>query len=44
VGAIVRVNDRMQTGYRYRLSVAVGRGFHPGFTPLLQWAYDSRTM
>src|SRR5262245_10831234 len=29
----VVVNDKMQTGYRYRLTAAVGRGFDPEFTP-----------
>ena len=31
----VVVNDRMQTGYRYRLSAAVGRGFDAEFKPEL---------
>ena len=29
----VEVNDRMQRGYRYRLSEPPGRNFHPGFRP-----------
>jgi len=33
VGTIVLVNDRMQTGYRYRCSAPVGRGFDPAFKP-----------
>ena len=33
VRRIVLVNDRMQTGYRYHLSAAVGRGFDPEFKP-----------
>jgi hypothetical protein len=31
----VVVNDRMQQGYRYVLTKAVGRGFDPGFNPQL---------
>jgi hypothetical protein len=31
----VTVNDRMQKGYRYVLSVAAGRGFDPTFKPQL---------
>ena len=27
------VNDRMQRGYRYRLTAPIGRGFDPAFTP-----------
>ena len=27
------VNDRMQRGYRYRLTAPCGRGFHPDFSP-----------
>jgi len=30
---IVTVNDRMQKGYRYRLSVRTGRSFDPEFRP-----------
>ena len=30
---IVVVNDRMQKGYRYRLTAPIGRGFDPAFTP-----------
>jgi hypothetical protein len=29
----VTVNDKMQTGYRYQLTAAPGRGFDPEFTP-----------
>ena len=32
---IVTVNDKMQNGYRYVLSVAPGRGFDPAFKPQL---------
>lgn len=35
VGAEIVVNDRMQSGYRYRLSAATGRGFDPAFRPQL---------
>jgi hypothetical protein len=31
----VTVNDRMQRGYRYRLSEPAGRNFHPDFKPEL---------
>jgi hypothetical protein len=31
----VVVNDRMQTGYVYRLTAPTGRGFHDGFNPQL---------
>jgi hypothetical protein len=31
----VTVNDRMQKGYRYRLSEPAGRNFHPDFQPEL---------
>lgn len=31
----VIVNDRMQKGYRYRLTQPAGRGFHPDFAPEL---------
>jgi len=31
----VLINDRMQRGYRYVLSAAVGRGFDPDFRPQL---------
>jgi len=31
----VEVNDRMQTGYRYRLTEPAGRNFHPEFRPQL---------
>jgi len=31
----VTVNDRMQKGYRYTLSAAIGRGFDPEFQPEL---------
>jgi hypothetical protein len=33
VGRIVIVNDRMQKGYRYRLTAATGRNFDPDFKP-----------
>jgi hypothetical protein len=29
----VEVNDRMQHGYRYALTVPIGRDFHPDFKP-----------
>ncbi len=32
-GRIVHVDDRMQTGYSYRLSAPTGRSFDPGFDP-----------
>jgi hypothetical protein len=35
MGRIVVVNDKMQRGYRYRLSAPTGRQFHPGFKPEL---------
>jgi hypothetical protein len=35
MGRIVVVNDKMQRGYRYRLSAPSGRQFHPGFKPEL---------
>jgi hypothetical protein len=31
----VRVNDRMQRGYRYQLTAPAGRQFHPEFQPEL---------
>jgi hypothetical protein len=31
----VTVNDKMQRGYRYELTAAVGRGFDPDFEPQL---------
>ena len=31
--SVVLVNDRMQKGYRYRLTAAVGGDFDPEFTP-----------
>ncbi len=34
-GRLVIVNDRMQRGYRYRLTEPVGRNFDPGFAPEL---------
>lgn len=34
-GRVVVVNDKMQRGYRYRLTAPVGRNFDPGFTPEL---------
>ena len=34
-GSTVLVHDRMQSGYRYRLSAPVGRGFDPEFAPEL---------
>jgi hypothetical protein len=33
VGAVVRVRDRMQTGYRYTIAAPPGRAFAPEFTP-----------
>jgi hypothetical protein len=33
VGRIVIVNDRMQKGYRYRLTAPTDRNFDPGFKP-----------
>ena len=33
VGDFIDVNDRMQTGYRYRLSAPVGKEFAAGFKP-----------
>jgi hypothetical protein len=32
---LVIVNDKMQRGYRYRLTEPVGRNFDPGFAPQL---------
>lgn len=32
---LVVVNDKMQRGYRYRLTEPVGRNFDPGFAPQL---------
>ena len=29
----IEVNDRMQSGYRYRLSAPAGQDFHPEFAP-----------
>ncbi|MBS3647885.1 hypothetical protein KEU06_04485 [Pseudaminobacter sp. 19-2017] len=29
----IEVNDRMQQGYRYRLTAPIGRDFHEGFRP-----------
>ena len=34
-GTLVIVNDRMQRGYRYRLTEPVGRNFDPAFEPEL---------
>ena len=34
-GTVVRVNDRMQRGYRYTLTAPVGRAFDPEFSPEL---------
>jgi hypothetical protein len=31
----VAVNDKMQQGYRYALTVPAGRGFNPAFRPEL---------
>jgi hypothetical protein len=31
----ITVNDKMQKGYRYLLTAAAGRGFHPEFKPQL---------
>jgi hypothetical protein len=33
IGAIVHVNDRMQTGYSYEISAPAGRDFAKEFTP-----------
>jgi len=33
IGDWVMVDDRMQTGYRYRIAVAAGQEFDSGFTP-----------
>lgn len=33
VGEVVRVDDRMQTGYAYRIAAPAGRDFAPGFEP-----------
>lgn len=33
VGDIISVNDKMQTGYRYKLVEPSGRNFHPDFRP-----------
>src|SRR6478735_6197757 len=35
IGDVVRVHDRMQQGYSYRLEAAVGRSFAPDFKPAL---------
>ncbi len=35
VGTEIRVSDRMQRDYRYRLSAPMGRDFDPGFAPEL---------
>ena len=35
MGQIIHVNDRMQSDYRYELSVPEGQGFAPGFKPHL---------
>ena len=32
---IVRVNDKMQRGYRYALTAPIGRNFDPEFRPEL---------
>ena len=32
---VVTVNDRMQQGYRYKLTAPAGRGFDPAFAPEL---------
>ena len=34
-GRWIEVNDKMQRGYRYRLSAPAGRNFHPDFKPEL---------
>jgi hypothetical protein len=34
-GEWITVNDKMQRGYRYRLTAPAGRGFHNGFAPEL---------
>lgn len=33
IGDIIHVNDKMQTGYQYRLDEAEGAGFDDGFDP-----------
>ncbi len=35
IGHEIVVNDRMQRGYRYRLSAPIGRNFDPEFAPQL---------
>ena len=35
IGDEIVVNDRMQRGYRYRLSAPIGRNFDPEFAPQL---------
>ena len=42
VGDEVAVNNRMQSGYRYRLDAGTGRDFDPGFTPELPPAEGAR--
>lgn len=32
-GALIKVSDKMQRGYAYRLATPPGRNFDPGFTP-----------
>jgi hypothetical protein len=34
-GKLVDVNDKMQSGYKYRLSEKTGKNFHPEFKPEL---------
>ncbi len=33
IGASIKVNDTMQRGYAYKLTVPAGKKFDPGFTP-----------
>lgn len=33
IGLLIRVEDRMQSGYAYRLEAPAGQGFSAGFTP-----------
>jgi hypothetical protein len=35
MGRVITVNDRMQSGYRYRLMAPSGRNFDPAFRPEL---------
>jgi len=40
VGDVIRVHDRMQKGYSYKLSASIGADFDPGFLPV----YSPREM